>query len=94
MSIQLKTITRMLGQKSIKSAEIYIKANRTAISASMESIKNKIFRPEGTLKSQNKSSDSVANVMTMKVVWPDNIFWSYPAIAPIGLSHHLLNHFL
>lgn len=47
--VQLKTIARILGQDSIKSAEVYVRANRTAISESMDMVESKLYRPDGSL---------------------------------------------
>jgi site-specific recombinase XerD len=48
--VPLKTISRMLGQKSVKTTEIYVRANRQNISANMDMVEEKLFTEQGELK--------------------------------------------
>jgi integrase len=48
--VQLKTVSRMLGQKSTRAVETYVSANRTAISNSMSEVRKKLFNECGELK--------------------------------------------
>jgi integrase len=62
--VQLKTVARILGQDSIKSAEIYVRCNKTAISEAMADVKDKLFDPDGQLKSATgkKKNAKVVNL--------------------------------
>jgi integrase len=66
--VQLKTVARIMGQKSIKSAEIYVQANRTVISEAMQEVEERLFTPDGSLKSKRKASGPAAKVVTMRSV--------------------------
>ena len=66
--VPLKTIGRMLGQKSVKSTEIYVRANRTAISESMETVEQKLFNEDGSLKSGKKTPQAMGKVVPLKSV--------------------------
>jgi integrase len=66
--VPLKTIARMLGQKSVRSAEIYVRANRKAISDSMENVQNKLFNPDGTLIVKNDPEPKNAKIIEMRAV--------------------------
>jgi integrase len=48
--VELKSIGRMLGKKSMKTTEKYVKANRTKISESMEMVERRMFSDEGRLR--------------------------------------------
>jgi integrase len=65
--VQLKTIARIMGHDSIKSAEIYVRANRTAVSESMDLVESKLYNPDGTLRGKKKDP-APAKVATLRVV--------------------------
>jgi integrase len=65
--VQLKTVARILGQESIKSAEIYVRCNKTVISDTMEDVRDKLFDAEGGLKSR-KSKKDTAKVVPLRAV--------------------------
>jgi hypothetical protein len=48
--VEHKSIGRMLGQKSMKTTEKYVKANRTKIAESMEIVERRMFSDEGKLR--------------------------------------------
>lgn len=48
--VQLKTVARILGQESLKSAETYVRCNKTVISDTMQEVKDKLFDEEGNLR--------------------------------------------
>jgi integrase len=50
--VALKTVSKMLGHKSIKTTERYVRANESNISESMKMVKEKLFTKDGELKSQ------------------------------------------
>ena len=52
--VPLKTISRMLGQKSVKTTEIYVRANREVIASSMDMVEQKLFTKDGELKTSRK----------------------------------------
>ncbi len=66
--VQLKTIARIMGQDSVKSAEIYVRANRTAVSESMDMVEAKIYHPDGTLKAGRKAPGHGAKVIALRAV--------------------------
>lgn len=65
--VQLKTVARILGQNSIKSAEIYVRCNKTAISEAMDDVKDKLFDPDGNLRSATGTSKK-AKVVSLRAV--------------------------
>jgi hypothetical protein len=44
----------MLGQKSVKTTEVYVRANRRNISEEMEKVEKVLFTAEGDLKTADK----------------------------------------
>ena len=44
----------MLGQKSVKTTEIYVRANREVIASSMDMVENKLFTKDGELKPSSR----------------------------------------
>ena len=64
--VQLKTIARMLGQKSDRAVHTYVKANRTAISTSMKEVSDKLFGQSGELKGLTEKKGGRAKVISMK----------------------------
>jgi len=64
----LKTTGRMLGQKSIKTTEKYVRANRQAISDSMENVEARLFNRDGSLKSKNGLAANKGKLIEMKIV--------------------------
>jgi len=65
--VQLKTVARIMGQKSVKSAEVYVRCNKTAISEAMEEVKEKLFNVDGQLKSA-KSGNKGAKIIGLRAV--------------------------
>lgn len=68
MGVPLKTISRMLGHKSVKTTEIYVRANRKNISDNMEMVEKKLFNDEGQLISKSNKNNEVGKVITMKKI--------------------------
>jgi integrase len=66
--VPLKTTGRMLGQKSIKTTEKYVRANRQAISESMENVEARLFNRDGSLKSRNGLTANKGKLIEMKIV--------------------------
>jgi site-specific recombinase XerD len=64
--VQLKTIARMLGHRSDRAVHTYVKANRTAISASMKEVNSKLFGDSGELKGLTEKKKGSAKVISMK----------------------------
>jgi integrase len=48
--VPLKTVSKMLGHKSVKTTEIYVRANRKNISESMAMVEDKLFTIDGKLR--------------------------------------------
>ena len=48
--VPLKTVSKMLGHKSVKTTEVYVRANRQNISENMEMVEKKMFDEKGSLK--------------------------------------------
>ncbi len=57
--VPLKTIGKMLGQKSIRTTEIYVKGNKQNISEEMTLVEKKIFDNKGKLKSIVQKNHSI-----------------------------------
>lgn len=68
MGVPLKTISRMLGHKSVKTTEIYVRANRKNISENMEMVEKKLFGKDGQLLDRSTKSDVGGLVVNMKMV--------------------------
>jgi integrase len=66
--VQLKTIAQAMGHESLKSAEIYIRFNRTAVSEAMQEVEDKLHHPDGSLKSSPSRTRPPAKVFTMQAV--------------------------
>jgi integrase len=47
--VPLKTVSKMLGHKSVKTTEVYVGANRQNISDNMEMVEKKMFGEDGEL---------------------------------------------
>jgi integrase len=47
--VPLKTVSKMLGHKSVKTTEVYVRANRQNISDNMEMVEKKMFGEDGKL---------------------------------------------
>ncbi len=60
--VPLKTIGRMLGQKSVKTTEIYVRANREIIASSMEKVEQELFNKEGRLKFPQASQNNAQEI--------------------------------
>ena len=60
MGVQLKTVSRMLGHKSIKTTEVYVRANKKNISESMEVVQEKMFETNGKIKGVTSNSENVS----------------------------------
>ncbi len=65
--VPLKTVSRMLGHKSIKTTEIYVRANKQNISEHMSRVEEQLFDKEGNFASSAKSKNS-AKVIELKRV--------------------------
>jgi integrase len=65
--VQLKTIAKMLGQKSMATVWKYVKGNRTQVSESMKLVENKLFHADGTLKSMTMEGSQMAKVISLTV---------------------------
>jgi integrase len=63
--IPLKTVSRMLGQKSVKTTEIYVRANRQNISEEMEKVEKVLFTEEGDLKTAGKKNVDMAKIIKL-----------------------------
>lgn len=48
--VPLKTVSKMLGHRSIKTTEIYVRANKSNIAENMQMVKEKLFDKNGNLK--------------------------------------------
>lgn len=48
--VPLKTVSKMLGHKSVKTTEVYVRANRQNISDNMEMVEKKMFDAKGSLR--------------------------------------------
>jgi site-specific recombinase XerD len=66
--VQIKTIAQAMGQESVKSAEIYIRFNRTAVSRAMQEVEEKLHNPDGSLKASLTRTKPPARVFTMRAV--------------------------
>jgi integrase len=53
--VPLKTVSKMLGHKSVKTTEVYVRANRQNISENMEMVEKKMFDEKGNLKNLRNS---------------------------------------
>ena len=63
--VPLKTVSRMLGHKSIKTTEIYVRANKQNISEQMDKVKERLFTTEGEFI-QGSSIRETAKVISLK----------------------------
>lgn len=61
--VPLKTVSRMLGQKSVKTTEIYVRANRRNISEEMEKVEKMLFTGAGDLKTAGKQGAETAKII-------------------------------
>lgn len=52
--VPLKTVSKMLGHKSIKTTEVYVRANKHNISENMQMVETKLFTRDGELKNKEK----------------------------------------
>jgi site-specific recombinase XerD len=66
--VQLKTIAQAMGHESLKSAEIYIRFNRTAVSEAMQEVEDKLHNPDGSLKAALSRGKPPAKVFAMRAV--------------------------
>ncbi len=57
----------MLGHKSIKTTEVYVRANKQHISEQMNKVKEQLFG-EGSGLQASKSSSTLAKVVNMRAV--------------------------
>jgi integrase len=48
--VPLKTVSKMLGHKSVKTTEVYVRANRQNISENMDMVEKKMFDAKGGLR--------------------------------------------
>jgi integrase len=63
--VSLKTIAKLLGQKSMATVWKYVKSNRTQVSQSMDMIETKLFHPNGALKSKTPQWKPMAKVVSI-----------------------------
>jgi integrase len=63
--VPLKTVSRMLGQKSVKTTEVYVRANRRNISEEMEKVEKVLFTEEGDLKTAGKQGVEMAKIIKL-----------------------------
>ncbi len=68
MGVPLKTISRMLGHKSVKTTEIYVRANRKNISENMEMVAKKLFTEDGQLINNLIKDNKIEKVVMMKKI--------------------------
>jgi integrase len=54
--VPLKTVSKMLGHRSIKTTEIYVRANKSNIAENMQMVKGKLFDKNGNLKSKTDTN--------------------------------------
>ena len=66
--VPLKTVSKMLSHKSIKTTEIYVRANRQNISENMNEVQRKLFTQNGELKVGVTQEPQQAKVITLRVV--------------------------
>ena len=59
--VPLKTVSKMLGHKSVKTTEVYVRANRQNISENMEMVEKKMFDEKGDLINPRNPSSSGNN---------------------------------
>jgi integrase len=64
--VPLKTISKMLGHKSVKTTEIYVRPNRQNISENMAEVQRKLFNKNGELKVGEAPAPGQAKVITLK----------------------------
>lgn len=67
--VPLKTVSRLLGQKSVKTTETYVKANKRNISENMDMVEQKLFDGGGNLKMSTTKDGSGAKVINL---WASN----------------------
>jgi len=63
--VPLKTVSRLLGQKSVKTTETYVKANKRNISENMNMVEQKLFDSSGNLKKGIIKDDLGAKVINL-----------------------------
>jgi site-specific recombinase XerD len=61
--VPLKTVSRMLGHKSVKTTEVYVRANPRNISEEMEKVQKALFTAEGDLKTAVKQGVEMAKIL-------------------------------
>jgi integrase len=59
--VALKTVSRLLGHKSVKTTEIYVRSNPRNISESMKMVKEKLFDENGKLKNATDKESTKIN---------------------------------
>ncbi|MBL7697819.1 MAG: integrase catalytic domain-containing protein [Chitinophagaceae bacterium] len=62
--VTLKTVSKMLGHRSVKTTEIYVRANKNNIAGNMQMVKGKLFDEQGNLKTKSQ----VTNIPVLKIV--------------------------
>ena len=63
--VPLKTVSRLLGQKSVRVTETYVQANKRNISENMAMVERKLFDADGNLKKCAIKNDSGAKVINL-----------------------------
>lgn len=70
--VDLKTVSKMLTHKSIKTTEIYVKPNKRNISKNMKMVKQKLFNEDGSLKSGKAVQPEEEQVNAVRLPDPYN----------------------
>src|SRR5258708_1289043 len=65
--VPLKTVSRLLGQKNVKTTETYVKANKRNISENMDMVEQKLFDATGNLKNGTIGSNAGAKVINFRL---------------------------
>lgn len=62
--VPLKTVSKMLGHRNVKTTEIYVRANKNNIAENMKMVKGKLFDEQGNLKAKSRD----INTPVLKIV--------------------------
>jgi integrase len=66
--VPLKTVSRLLGQKSVKTTEVYVKANKRNISENMNMVEQKLFDAAGNLRTGAVKTESGAKIINIRLL--------------------------
>ena len=86
--VPLKTVSRMLGQKSVKTTEVYVRANRWNISEEMEKVEKVLFTAEGDLKTAGIERGRSAKIIELRNQRNANV----PELATLKNVNKLSDH--